>query len=475
MGQFEIRLNAHRALAADAKSFSVSLPQPQASVSAAAIVAVLPADNVEIIPAPEDERIAPATGAGDAGPALQQQEPLFYRSDSPQAVFAAEIRRHHRRSTVGVNSQIVLGRSGRCPPASNRSSPIRSPTNLPIFCCLQVPRDAGRRGRLELSYEDQVNRACRVGRRKRQRRERSGCAWACRNLASGGATITARYVLPPGLKTRGDLRVPLVMPLDAEFAGNTLECRARRGPAGGGYWRRLGCCGRQRQWGIPPRRGPANSPSRPAGEVVLELARRRRRRVTVIVERAWLQTRFPRSETVPIRQDQLVVQFVTRGRQLEIKLPRRGAQSRSRCGCSSPIPTARRNSPKKCRPRGAGGRRGMLTLPLPAGTGAGRYVVSLQYRVASPGAGHGSRSIAAPALWRRRLGRSAYWQLLLPPQEHSSRLRTVHRRVRLALEHNFYYGRQPVMGQAELGDWVGLPQTASERRSRYKQLPIQPA
>ncbi len=136
-GQFEVRLEAHRALAADAKSFSVTLPQPQASAPAA-IVAVVPADDVEVIPQPR------ATTGLIRQQALvmldlpiQQQEPLFYRSDSPQAVFAAEIRRHHRRSTVSVNSQIVLGPDSRQVPAraSNRSSPIRSPTNLPIFCC----------------------------------------------------------------------------------------------------------------------------------------------------------------------------------------------------------------------------------------------------------------------------------------------------------------------------------------------------
>ncbi len=104
IGQFEIRLKAHRPLPADAKSLSLALPQPQASAPAAAVVAVLPADNVEIMP---DSQATTGLLRQQAAVPLElpprQQEPLFYRSDAPKAVFAAELRRHRQKITASVS------------------------------------------------------------------------------------------------------------------------------------------------------------------------------------------------------------------------------------------------------------------------------------------------------------------------------------------------------------------------------------
>ena len=49
-GQFEVRLRAHRPIPPGATSLAVTLPQPQASAPESALIAVLPADNVELIP-----------------------------------------------------------------------------------------------------------------------------------------------------------------------------------------------------------------------------------------------------------------------------------------------------------------------------------------------------------------------------------------------------------------------------------------
>ena len=93
VGPFEIRLKAHRPLPREGKSFSLTLPQPQASAPAAAVVAVVPADNIEIVP---DSQATTGLLRQQAAVPLElpprQQEPLFYRSDAPTAVFAAELR-----------------------------------------------------------------------------------------------------------------------------------------------------------------------------------------------------------------------------------------------------------------------------------------------------------------------------------------------------------------------------------------------
>ncbi len=210
-------------------------------------------------------------------------------------------------------------------------------------------------GRLELSYEDQVIAPVELGdasdSASATQRMRVGLPKSC----IGRCDLTARYVLPPGLKTSGNLRVPLVMPLDAEFAGSTLSVV----PVGdqpvevlGGDWVAADDSGS----GTAPPRTREFSDSRPAGEVVLKLGGGGSDGSTV-VERAWLQTLLPHvaggtNPSPDARQDHLVLQVATRGRQLEIGLPPAPRESMSRSGCSSPTASKYRASRlKNCRPR----------------------------------------------------------------------------------------------------------------------------
>ena len=109
IGPFEVRLKAHRPLPPDGKSLSVALPQPQASAPAAAVVAVVPADNVEIVP---DSQATSGLLRQQAAVPLElparQQEPLFYRSDAATAVFVAEVRRHRQKIAASVTSRVTM-------------------------------------------------------------------------------------------------------------------------------------------------------------------------------------------------------------------------------------------------------------------------------------------------------------------------------------------------------------------------------
>ncbi len=154
VGQFEIRLKAHRPLPREGKSFSLALPQPQASAPAAAVVAVVPADNIEIVP---DSQATTGLLRQQAAVPLElpprQQEPLFYRSDAPKAVFAAELRRHRQKD---YRQRQQPGNDRR------RRRPRRTEVRLPVayeptdFFLLEVPRELGAKGRLALNCEDQV-------------------------------------------------------------------------------------------------------------------------------------------------------------------------------------------------------------------------------------------------------------------------------------------------------------------------------
>ncbi len=103
----------------------------------------------------------------------------------------------------------------------------------------------------------------------------------------------------------------------------------------------------------------------------------------------------------------------------------------------------------------------MLTLPLPAGTGAGRYVVSLQYQIPGERAGQGPLQLPLPRVGGGAWAGQMYWQLLLPAEEHLLTAPPGFTGEYVWRWNDFYYGRQPVMDQADLESWVGLPQTAS--------------
>ena len=144
IGPFEIRLKAHRPLPAEAKSLSVTLPQPHASAPAAAVVAVLPADNVELMP--DSQATTGLLRQQAAVPLelpLRQQEPLFYRSDAPKAVFAADLRTHRQKITASVTSRVAMDSAGGRVDQKFVYSIAHEPTD---YFLLEVPRELGERG-----------------------------------------------------------------------------------------------------------------------------------------------------------------------------------------------------------------------------------------------------------------------------------------------------------------------------------------
>ena len=112
--QFEVVLRAHRAIAAGESELSLELPRPHADSVSPAIVAILPADNVELSPRP----------SAMAGLVLQslrpqmklperQQDPLVYRTEGAESRFVAALQLHAQaisadvQSTVSVEEQAV--------------------------------------------------------------------------------------------------------------------------------------------------------------------------------------------------------------------------------------------------------------------------------------------------------------------------------------------------------------------------------
>ena len=438
IGPFEIRLKAHRPLAADAKSFSIVLPQPQASAPAAAVVAVVPADNVEIVPGSQTTTgLLRQQAAVPLELPVRQQETLFYRSAAPKAVFSAEVRRHRQRITASVNSQVTLEPAGGRVVQKFSYVIAYEPTD---FFLLEVPRELAAPGRLALSCEDQVLAPVVLGDEADDGANPVRIRVALPKSCIGRCELTARYALTPFAKGGGDLHIPLAMPLEAEFAGNNLAIAPGAEQdidVAAGDWTLID--GPLNQTASPRTR--ELSATKPVGQVVVKL-RGEGGDAAVVVEREWLQTSLTRSGSV--RQDHLFVQFTTRRRQIEITLPPGAARDQATVQLNgSPVAA------------GTEGDR-ILTVPLSADGEPPRYALSVQYHADGPAAWRGAKRLDFPRLgddaWTVRM----YWQLLLPSEEHLIVAPRGFTSEFVWHWNSFYFGRQPVMGQADLEAWMGL-------------------
>jgi len=441
IGQFEVRLKAHRPLPPDTKSLSLVFPQPQASAPAAAVVAVLPADNVEILP--DSQTTTGLLRQQVAVPLelpLRQQEPLFYRSDAPRAVFAAELRRHRQKITASVTSRAMMDPAGGRVEQKFAYTIAYEPTD---YLLLEVPRELRAKGRLVLNYEDQALNPVvlgeEVGDGVKPLRMRVALPKAC----IGPCEITARYALLP-IADAGDenLRVPLVMPLDAELTGNNVLVTPgaeQQVEVVSGVWSSVE--GELSQTALPGTREFASAQR--TAEIRLKLHAESGGNAAVLVDRAWLQTCVTKSATAA-RQDRAVFQFTTRRHELEIILPDGAAYEQVSVQLNGAAVSPRVRAER------------VLMIPLSANVEPGRYVLCLQYHFPGPRASRGAMKFYFPSLGDDTWVCRAYWQLLLPPEEH-----LVVSPSELTGEfawgwNSFYFGRQPVRSQADLESWVGL-------------------
>ena len=447
IGQFEIRLKAHRPLPADVKSLSLALPQPRASAPAAAVVAVLPADNVEILP---DSQATTGLLRQQVAVPLElpsrQQEPLFYRSDAPKAVFAAELRRHGQKITAGVASRVTMDPAAVRVEQKFAYSVAYEPTD---YFLLEVPRELGGKGRLVLSHEDQVLTPVVLGEEADDGVKPLPMRVALPKACIGPCEITARYSLSPSVeRSDGNIHVPLVMPLDAELTGNNVVGHTGGRAASRSRSRRLDG-GRGRAGPGASLRTREFAAAQRTAEIVLKLNGESGGDAAVVVDRAWIQTCVTKSPGA-VRQDRAVLQLTTRRHELEITLPEGAARDQVSVQLNgTPVSSADAGRAGPGRPlvrrRRAAALRAQPAISFPRRAGGARRL-----RVA------GAMKFEFPSLGDDAWVRRAYWQLLLPPEEHlivSPRELT----GEFAWGWNrFYFGRQPVLSQADLEKWVGL-------------------
>jgi hypothetical protein len=440
IGQFEVHLKAHRPLAPAAKSLSLVLPQPQASAPAAAVVAILPADNIELLP--DSQAITGLLRQQVAVPLelpVRQQEPLFYRSDAPKAVFAAELRRHQQRITAAVTSHVILETSGGRIEQKLAYAIAYEPAD---FVLLEVPRELSATGRFVLTCEEQVLTPLPLSEKIEDGVKPVRMRVALPKAYKGPCVVTARYSLLPSAAENGAVRVPLIMPLDAELTSNVVTltpAAEQQVEVVPGVWSTV-------EGSLIASAAPRSqelAAAQRTAEILLKVRAESGGDAAVVVDRAWIQTYVTR-KPVAARQDEMVLQFTTRRHELQIRLPEGAIRDQATVqlnGQAVTLQTREKND---------------LVIPLSADVEPPRYVLSLQYHFPGQRAVRGAMTFEFPSLGDDSWVRRAYWQLLLPPEEH-----LVVSPRDLTGEfvwgwNRFYFGRQPVLSQTELEAWAGL-------------------
>ncbi|MEE9603569.1 MAG: hypothetical protein V3V75_09705, partial [Thermoguttaceae bacterium] len=267
--------------------------------------------------------------------------------------------------------------------------------------------------------------------------------------------LVVAYQLPPKKLTPVkpvDFDVPLVMPADGRLTSNTLlvsvtpEIDVKHS---GETWSRV-------------QSGAALSEQR------RELRLHSRERIdrvklavkledggssgATVVERAWVQTWL----ATDVRQDRAVFCFTSDHDKLDLSVPT-GADIDS----MSVMLDGKRITPKPAPPERLGQERSEgehLTIPLSGSNGYRQHLLELRYRFSSKRRHYGQVSLELPQLGKGVWIRRMYWQLVLPPNEH-----VVVPPAGFTGEFTWgwtgvFWGRQPLLEQAELETWSGAAQ-----------------
>lgn len=447
-GNIELHLTARQTFSSGATSIAIGLPQPQDAASVSAVVAVSPADNVELTP--NDNVNLGLIRQQTALPLKllpeRRQEPLFYRSEGKAAVFAADVRVHARRIAVEMSDRVQL---------ADRAAQVEQKMAYMIqfvavdHLLLDVPQSVAGSGSLEFqrdgkplpfkamapSEDDSVPAG--------MARMRVSLPEAC----LGRCEITSRYVVPlaalQAVKPTVE-SVPLIVPADAELSGNRLLLAAAPGVKAGprdSSWQPEKDSSRP---GPPAPRSYATVG--PVDHVTLDIGKEESSGInTTVIERAWIQTWL----TTAARQDRAVFQLLTNQSELSLKMPPGAVLSQMAVLLDD----------KRIDFRVDGS--GRLPIALPRDGELHRHVLEIIYHFDEISPTGWRLTFAFPQVgsgaWNRRL----YWQLILPQNEHVlADPRGFVSEYRWGFM-GYFWGRQPVLSQAELETWVGAEHRAA--------------
>jgi hypothetical protein len=445
-GQVELTLRAHQALTPEAAKLNVSLPQPQANSLGPAVLVVLPADNLELVP---DSQAMVGLVRQQVRPSItlpeRQQAPLFYRGETSKAAFAATLVVHPRSTRVEASGQVGL--DGKTAQVEQKLSYTISYEPLDRLL-LDVPRGLNPE-KLTFQVGGQTLQPIVMG-------ESGSGAQPIRTAVTlpksylGVCELTVKYVVEAAAPAAGRsalLRVPLVMPVEGHLQSNKLsvvgppEMTVR---AADTSWTEV-IEESQRS------RLVLSSGSRTETVPLTVTVQERTAAAATIVERLWVQTLL----ADPDRQDRVVFRVASAERELQVALPAGVAQGSVVLSVDGESLTPQVAGP------------GLVSFALASTTR--EHVVDLRYHFSSPQPTRGLLILELPRIGHQAWIRRLYWQLVLPRNEHVLATPAGFTRECVWSWNEFFWGRRPLLEQPELETWAGAAHEtpAPEDANRY--------
>jgi len=430
----------------DAGPLAIPLPQAQFNSPGAALV-VVPDDEVELIP---DYKRMIGLVRQQIDPRMKlpvrQQAPLFYRGEATKAVFAAEVRVHSQKISVGVSSHVDFKtQGGEVEQKLDYTIQYKPADHLTI----RMPQRLAKANRLQFLLGTKVLPPP-VEVPGSVSNENDGSKTVLRQIILpkgqiGPCQLSVRYALP-SYELRADQRamitVPLIMPAEGELLSNDLQVTVAAGidvASSPGPWTASAT------GASPfPQRTLLLSTEERTDQVALQLELKDgANEGTTVVERAWVQTWL----TDSARQDRAVFSFTSNRKSLRVTFPEGATVGQMDLWLDGKRLTVATDDD------------GRLIVPLAGDGSHHRHVLELRPHFPLPRPAPGRMSIEVPELaedvWIRRL----YWQLVLPQNEH-----VIRTPKGCTSECNwewtgYFWGRKPLLGSSELETWAGAAAT----------------
>ncbi len=398
-GDIEITLRARRRHSVSADGLELSLPVLQADTVNPATVAIVPADNVELVTQAEAVMaLSPQRGTPGIRLPIRQQAALLFRAERSPAKYVAQVTVHERKTAVQVSSQVQIAEQLAKVEQRVQYEILYEPVDRLNF---EVPRNLLLAGQISVLVGGRSLNATLVADDETNELVRYQVLLAQPSI--GSVEVNIRYAVPlerlqPAATEVSD--VPLMMPIEGRMLSNTL--RLMQSPnykvdVRPGVWaartNEVVDTGKLFEYSADQR------------ATVLPLSiglDEQRVPGSTVVDRAWVQTWL----TPPIRQERAVFQVQSNDTQLHLTMPVGVSLSDMEVVCDGkPV------APVVSNHLG-------LTIPLRSVIEGARHTIDLRYRYQDGSPSRSRIRFARPEFANDVRVRRLYWQLIVPADQH---------------------------------------------------------
>jgi len=457
VGEVEITLRAHLPLAPGTDSMSITLPNQPVNTVGPASVIIVPADNVELASRRNKiQGLSRASSIAEVDLPLRQQPALFFRGRADGARFSADFHIRRREVTARLVSRIHLKRDGGDVQQRLQYEIAYEPLDA---IKLDVPRRLAEPGKLDVRISGQPVTPMiphDTSAKGKDLADRAILRLPLSRPRVGGIEVTLRYALPR-LDLPKEANVAVDVPLALPAEGNVLEQLVRVAADPGIH------VGQRGDAWSPVSDDNDDRPSDEALALATSTAAARIRLVASLentvavgsttIDRLWVQSWLGKTR----RQDRAVFHCTATARSLTVRLPSGVDEKTLEVLLDGNVASVTLSGKQ-------------LKIDLPeASTERGREV-ELRYRFQTPRPRWGRLDLESIGFDDRVTVRRAYWQLVLPPDEHLVVGGDGFTSEQTWLWKRFYWGRQPLLGQFQLESWVDAPHRTAPSRGTNRYL-----